>query len=208
MFLTNLSGGVESRHAESSMGGGRGSRPRIITDPSRGWVDNDLGSGSSVPPAQNFNNRKEGDATCTNAHAQSAVNTERTNDSAPRLVSDAAPSVRSALVAADEKSHRSGNRSKSSSGSGYPNKPGFKASGTSSAAAQIADKDAHKVRQECLDLLRHGEHTSDEIAAILKRSVLYVRPRLSELVAQGKVVKTDKRRPSCTGMSATVWRAI
>jgi predicted ArsR family transcriptional regulator len=49
--------------------------------------------------------------------------------------------------------------------------------------------------------------TADELAKLLRRSPLSVRPRLSELKALGKVAATGERRRNESGMTATVWRA-
>ena len=48
--------------------------------------------------------------------------------------------------------------------------------------------------------------TSDEVAEMLNESISSIRPRVSELRAQGKIVSTGKRRKSSTGNGATVWR--
>jgi hypothetical protein len=65
------------------------------------------------------------------------------------------------------------------------------------------------VRKEVLDYLtEHPEGaTADEIAYVLKRSVLTVRPRCAELHVKMKaIVDSGERRPNASGKSAIVWR--
>ena len=50
--------------------------------------------------------------------------------------------------------------------------------------------------------------TADEVAELLGESVLSVRPRVSELKAQGRVEATTKRRCNVSGKTAVVWRAV
>jgi hypothetical protein len=91
----------------------------------------------------------------------------------------------------------------------YPGVPGYKAAGTSQEAAGRVAGDASRLRAAVLDELRRWPtgRTADEIARLMNRSPLSVRPRLSELRAAGKVVATDERRRNESGMTATVWRA-
>ena len=97
----------------------------------------------------------------------------------------------------------------------YPNQPGFKERGGPSqeAAEKVKDK-AATLRQEVHDCLRIAECTADECAAILERDILSIRPRFSELRAQGLIEKaTDedgkpRRRKSSRGASQAVWRAV
>jgi hypothetical protein len=81
----------------------------------------------------------------------------------------------------------------------YPLVPGAKVAGTSRDAA---DKVAPKVAGG----RRLGPKTPDEVAAAIGKSVLYVRPRMSELAAQGLVEKTGVRRPNDSGLDANEWR--
>ncbi|MDO8430925.1 MAG: hypothetical protein Q7S58_00800 [Candidatus Binatus sp.] len=48
--------------------------------------------------------------------------------------------------------------------------------------------------------------TADEIAYVLKRSVLTVRPRVSELSGMKAIVDSGARRANTSGRSAIVWR--
>jgi len=96
----------------------------------------------------------------------------------------------------------------------YPVSPGWKVGGTSAEAAFAVREDAAKLRGQCLLLLSSRDLTADELADLLKKSVLSIRPRVSELhtqklifkathVAEGRTVST--RRKNASGMSATVW---
>ncbi len=86
----------------------------------------------------------------------------------------------------------------------YPHLAGFKAPGTSQAAA--ATVDAKTLRGQVLRTLeRCGDLTADEIAHRLAESILSIRPRLSELRALGLVVDSGRRRPNASGRSAIVF---
>lgn len=93
-------------------------------------------------------------------------------------------------------------------GAAYPHKPGYKREGTSRDAANEVATEASVLRQACLDCIMERERTSDEVAAALGRSVLAIRPRISELVATGKVTETTKRRRNVSGKWASVWKAV
>ena len=94
----------------------------------------------------------------------------------------------------------------------YPDVAGSKErGGTSQEAAKAieASGDAAHLRTLVLATLKRcGPLTADEIASRLRESVLAIRPRCSELVNQGKVRKTDKRRPNRSGRSATVLELV
>ncbi len=87
----------------------------------------------------------------------------------------------------------------------YPYKAGYKVNGTSQeAAANVSEvQQSHKL---ILKVLESGNYTSDEIAAKLGLSILYVRPRVSELKRIGKLSKTGLRRANSSGQSANVLR--
>ena len=90
----------------------------------------------------------------------------------------------------------------------YPEAPGHKAAGTSAEAAQAVAEDAETLRADVLATLRQRALTADEIASHLGRSILSVRPRVSELRKMGKIRATGQRRPNASGHSATVWEAV
>jgi predicted ArsR family transcriptional regulator len=88
----------------------------------------------------------------------------------------------------------------------YPTAPGFKTGGTSAAAAFEVAEDAATLRAKCYELIQmRGDHTADEVAAMLDRSVLSIRPRFTELFKMGWIFKSGVRRKNDSGMSATVW---
>jgi len=86
----------------------------------------------------------------------------------------------------------------------YPENPGFKVGGTSAIAAFEVKEDAKILREQCFQVLLRGEMTADEVAFMLDKSVLSIRPRISELVAAGRVFKTGQRRKNESGHSAEV----
>jgi hypothetical protein len=88
----------------------------------------------------------------------------------------------------------------------YPERPGFKAFGSSQEAARQAAGTAARLRRAVLAELRINPGTADEIAARLRRSVLSIRPRVSELKAMKEITTTGERRRNESGMSASVWR--
>lgn len=87
----------------------------------------------------------------------------------------------------------------------YPFSPGSKEHDGASEAAQPTPKDAELLREQVLSMLLCGDMTADELALTLRKSVLSVRPRVSELYAQGLIYKTQHRRLNASGCSATVW---
>lgn len=88
----------------------------------------------------------------------------------------------------------------------YPHVPGFKRPGTSERAAQQMQATAPTLRDKVLAVLRQRPCTADEAAAAIGKSVLAVRPRLSELNALGKIVEKSERRQNASGKLAAVWR--
>lgn len=90
----------------------------------------------------------------------------------------------------------------------YPNKPGAKARETSFEAAHAIKPAADRLRRLTLDALRQRPMTADEVAAYLGIDKGSIRPRVTELGKQGKVVETGLRRANASGRSAMVWRAL
>lgn len=89
----------------------------------------------------------------------------------------------------------------------YPEKPGFKAQETSAQAAVEMDVRSELLRNRIIMLICGGHTvTADEAAKILGESVLAIRPRFSELRAQGRIEDTGERRKNDSGKSAIVWR--
>ena len=90
----------------------------------------------------------------------------------------------------------------------YPEVPGFKATGTSQEAALKADRFAGNLRElSYATIVGAGARgmTADEVAAKLGKSVLAIRPRVSELVAQTRIVPSGERRTNSSGMRADVY---
>lgn len=87
----------------------------------------------------------------------------------------------------------------------YPDSPGYKASGTSQEAAEAVADEATTIRDKALCVIRaHSPDgiTPDEVATILRRSVLSVRPRCSELKKMGLVVPAGERSTNESGLDA------
>jgi predicted ArsR family transcriptional regulator len=90
----------------------------------------------------------------------------------------------------------------------YPKTPGWKARDTAEAAADATIPHAPALRAQVIAALeRHGPMTADEIANVLRLSILSIRPRVSELAVKGKVEDTGLRRANASGKRAIVWRA-
>lgn len=94
----------------------------------------------------------------------------------------------------------------------YPAQPGWRknAPETSRIAAVQVAGEAEILRGQCLDVLVRTQDglTADEVAVALNRSVLSIRPRISELRAAGLVSDTGIRRRNVSGHSAAVWAAV
>lgn len=86
----------------------------------------------------------------------------------------------------------------------YPNSPGFRRSGTSEIAAEAVTKKASLVREKCLEALKRGPMTPDEIGELVGHSAHSCRSRISELKASGKVKETGQRRANTSGFMADV----
>ena len=89
----------------------------------------------------------------------------------------------------------------------YPDAPGYKKAGPSKEAANKMRGKAPSLRDQCEEALKQCAMTVDELAKELNASPFSVRPRVSELVKQGKVVDSGICRTNNSGATATVWRA-
>jgi hypothetical protein len=94
----------------------------------------------------------------------------------------------------------------------YPSQPGWKAEGTSQEAASAMEKTAGNLRDLVLAALEAAGPTgltADDVAAKLNKSVLAIRPRLTELGPKhfDKIERTGERRKNQSGLKASVWRA-
>ena len=94
----------------------------------------------------------------------------------------------------------------------YPFGAGFKElKGASERTAKTQNRELNnRRRQIALGFLRSHNNglTSDEVADLMNESILSIRPRVSELRAQGKIESTGQRRKSVNGNGATVWRYV
>lgn len=88
----------------------------------------------------------------------------------------------------------------------YPNTPGARRNRCSRDAAQCVRPVARPLREQVFVLIKDNALTADEAAALLGRSVLAIRPRLSELVKQGRICDSGHTRKNTSGIKATVWR--
>lgn len=94
----------------------------------------------------------------------------------------------------------------------YGGEPGWREPTTSRDAARASTDDADTLRREVYRAFvaagRDGL-TADEAAARVGRSVLSVRPRVTELARAERpwIARTGERRMNQSGHSAAVWRA-
>lgn len=89
----------------------------------------------------------------------------------------------------------------------YPERAGYKAEGTSQDAANAIEGSgqAARLRTAVLGWYATHESTADECADGLGESILSIRPRVSELYKQGRLIKTNLRRPSSQGANQSVY---
>ena len=74
----------------------------------------------------------------------------------------------------------------------YPQLPGSKIGGASAEAAQKMSRVSVRIDDQVLAFLReHGPECPDTIAKLMSLDILTVRPALSRLKAQGRVVKIE-----------------
>jgi hypothetical protein len=102
----------------------------------------------------------------------------------------------------------------------YPYSPGWKSDDTETSreAAKAIKHSADALRCEALALLTEKPLTADEVAEALRTPFMSdadfaefkrsIRPRVSELKADGLVEKTLMRRKNSSGRAAVVWRAV
>lgn len=93
----------------------------------------------------------------------------------------------------------------------YPRAPGFKELTTSKDAAAIIAPTVSECHAAILKLLRGvgpSGLTADEVADRLGKSILGIRPRISELgpANLNKIERTGERRKNASGIMAAVWR--
>jgi predicted ArsR family transcriptional regulator len=62
------------------------------------------------------------------------------------------------------------------------------------------------LQSKCLKALEAGPRSADQVASMINESILSIRPRMTELVAAGKIVDSGDRRKNASGRNAKVWR--
>lgn len=89
----------------------------------------------------------------------------------------------------------------------YPDHPGFKASGPSEEAANAIAGVAGTLRDQVREVIAGSPAgiTADDVAHKLNRSILSVRPRVSELRRLGEIRHSGSRGKNKSGMSASLW---
>lgn len=91
----------------------------------------------------------------------------------------------------------------------YPAEPGFKRRATSKQAAADIKATAPTLRERCLQIIKESPVplTADEVAAALGKSVLSVRPRITELSVMNLIDDSGITRPNSSGRQAVAWVA-
>lgn len=87
----------------------------------------------------------------------------------------------------------------------YPNAPGFKRRQTSRQAAEDMAAKAPTLRDQCFSELCRGPKTADQVASILNKSILTIRPRISELVGLDCIRDTGRTALNASGKQAVIW---
>ncbi len=91
----------------------------------------------------------------------------------------------------------------------YPERPGWKEPTTSREAARSMESTAGGLRQDVYRAIAGAPDglTADEAAKAVGASILAVRPRVSELVAEKSIVDAGMTRKNESNRNAKVWRA-
>jgi hypothetical protein len=90
----------------------------------------------------------------------------------------------------------------------YPRTPGHKTDGTSKEAAEKVAGSSEAARGKILSYLwTTAPRTADEIAEHFGWSVLYTRPRVSELHKLKAIKKAGRRQNPSSRLSANTWTA-
>lgn len=83
---------------------------------------------------------------------------------------------------------------------------------TSRAAAEAISAEAPRLRELVLEQIRNAGRahglTADEAARRLRRSVLAIRPRVTELSNAGLIRDSGARRSNASGRGAIVWVVV
>ncbi len=86
----------------------------------------------------------------------------------------------------------------------YPSLPALGRTDTSADAAPTGPQ-ARTLQAAVVRTLRAGPATADEVAALLRQSILAIRPRFTELRATNRIYDTGIRRKNASGRNAIVW---
>jgi len=88
----------------------------------------------------------------------------------------------------------------------YPERAGFKVAGTAEDAANAIEGSGKAATLRAAVLGWYATHTGtpDECAAALGESILSIRPRCSELLTMGLLIRTGERRKSSEGAGQNV----
>src|SRR5690349_15187241 len=89
----------------------------------------------------------------------------------------------------------------------YPQSPGWKNRATSFHAAEDMKTRAPTLRDLCLSQLALSPATADQVAAQLGKSVLSIRPRITELARLGFIRDTGRTAANESGKQAVIWCA-
>jgi hypothetical protein len=89
----------------------------------------------------------------------------------------------------------------------YPDRPGHKVPGTSEEAARAIAGVAGTLRDKVREVIARCPTgiTADDVALQLNRSILSVRPRVSELRRLGDIRQAEGRGKNQSGMTASRW---
>lgn len=87
----------------------------------------------------------------------------------------------------------------------YPAAPGYTDHDTSRQAAKEMASVSGRLRTAVLGVLARGPASADQIADALHESVLAIRPRCTELLRLGLIVKTAQRVRNRSGKWAAVF---
>lgn len=91
--------------------------------------------------------------------------------------------------------------------SGYPIAPGSKGSAeTSRAAADDIAPKAISIRQRVFEALKLQPMSPEQICEHIGEPIWNVRPRLSEIAAQGLIEDSGKRHLSASSKAVIIWR--
>lgn len=93
----------------------------------------------------------------------------------------------------------------------YPHRPGWKGTETSRLAAEAVAATDKPLMDKCEDIFRicwPEGLTADEVAEVLGKSILSIRPRISQLKQLNIIFATGERRLTASGQRADVLRMI